>query len=56
MPMAIEVPLSNGHRVGVIHAELPPTYSWQEVEGLKVEVNDALDEGHPAVSSLLWSN
>jgi serine/threonine protein phosphatase 1 len=32
MPIAVEVPLRDGRRLGIIHAEVPRGWSWSEVK------------------------
>ncbi len=37
MPLAIEVPLRDGTRVGIVHAEFPTFMEWNDVTKLSVE-------------------
>lgn len=37
MPLAIEVPLRDGTRVGLVHAEFPASLDWSEIDQLEVE-------------------
>lgn len=54
LPLAIEVPLADGRRVGLIHAEMPLDMDWADLEtlslnrGASVEINDGIQP------TLLW--
>lgn len=55
LPLAIELPLLDGRRAGIVHAELPPGSSWNELSALQPELFDAIDDSAQTLAaSLLW--
>jgi len=48
LPLAIEVPLRDGRRVGVIHAELPNTVGWAGLERYARQTMQELDASRDA--------
>ena len=55
LPYALEVPLADGRRVGLIHAEVAPGNSWDDIEKLQVFFEDTVDdEATSLAASALW--
>ena len=54
MPIAIEVPLSDGRRVGVIHAEMPLLSKWDDIDKFYVAGEEAAEIGNYNGSEILW--
>ena len=56
MPLAMEIPLRDGTRVGMVHAELPADRDWKAVESLSFD--QVLSDDSPFRSietELIWS-
>lgn len=54
-PLAIELPLPDGRRVGLVHAEVPPGRSWNGMHGIHLRESDASnDGGRSDGASALW--
>jgi len=55
MPIAIELPLQNGQRWGLVHAELPPKTDWPALKDIEPQWDSAMDHGgFTKAGSLLW--
>lgn len=54
MPLAIEVLLSDGRRVGVVHAEIPVGLTWSDVDNFIVRGDEAADVGNFNGNAVLW--
>ena len=56
MPIALEVPLRDGRRLGIIHAEVPRGWRWSEMKRLKPMPELATDyKAVDAWESALWA-
>ncbi len=56
LPMAIELTLSDGETVGLIHAELPKTCDWNEVTAQLSSKNKRDNTTHtPLTHGMLWN-
>ncbi|TXH04514.1 MAG: hypothetical protein E6R07_07565 [Nevskiaceae bacterium] len=56
LPIALEVPLADGRRCGVVHAELPPQAPWSVVEKARLTDEDFDDPDERAlIACLLWA-
>lgn len=54
-PLAIELPLPDGRRVGLLHAEVPIRRSWQSLRGVEFADSAAIDDGgYTDAGSVLW--
>ena len=56
MPLAMEIPLRDGRRVGMLHSELPVDISWSRIESLdarNINLIKAYDRG--LESEVIWS-
>ncbi|HEY1182217.1 MAG TPA: metallophosphoesterase [Rhodocyclaceae bacterium] len=54
LPLAIELILTDGRKAGVIHAELPPEYTWAQIASRHITLDDAMRQGDKLIGSLLW--
>jgi serine/threonine protein phosphatase 1 len=55
LPLAIEVPLRNGGRVGIVHAGLPPQWTWDDVRALTEKDEFPYERYQAGVqTALLW--
>jgi serine/threonine protein phosphatase 1 len=55
LPVCIELPLPDGRRIGLIHAEVPVGKSWDDLRSLVVQHGDGVDDlGGSDASSALW--
>lgn len=56
LPLAMALPLPDGRRIGLIHAELHPRHVWQDLEDLRIVLNsETLDgAGSWLESAALW--
>lgn len=54
MPLAIELSMRDGRRVGVVHAETPPSSSWQDIHSYSISGYDAAEMGYAAGAQLIW--
>lgn len=55
MPVALELPLADGRRIGVIHGEVPPESSWEIVRSARAGKHEAWDyDANTVGGSLLW--
>lgn len=54
MPLAIEMPLADGRKVGVVHAEIPQGRSWSDLNSFRVSGDEAVDAGSFDGSAVLW--
>lgn len=55
LPLAIELALSNGKTVGLVHAELPDVCDWLDVKDLLSHIDPRKVETTLATSDMLWS-
>ena len=55
MPLAMELDLRDGRRLGLVHAEVPPGVDWDTVCGVQTGPADQVDDRDSSLeSSLLW--
>jgi serine/threonine protein phosphatase 1 len=55
LPVCIELPLPDGRRIGLIHAEVRAGKSWDDLRSLVVRHGDGVDDlGGSDASSALW--
>lgn len=55
MPLAIELDLGDGRRIGLVHAEVPPGLDWDSVRRVQPGPADQVDDQDSNLeSSLLW--
>lgn len=55
MPIAIELPLLDGRRVGIVHAEIPPRSTWDFVRTPHIsDIACGDTDGITLASSILW--
>lgn len=55
LPLAIELALSDGKTVGMVHAELPDVCDWNEVKQLLLHIEPGQVEETLATSDMLWN-
>lgn len=55
MPLAIEAPMADGRRIGVVHADLPSWRAWSEIAQIEPDAEDAVDASFSDPNHLLWS-
>lgn len=55
LPVAIELHLSQGQRVALVHAHLPDQCDWKNMASLLHETPDQEVEHHPVISDMLWN-
>ncbi|MEC9358743.1 MAG: metallophosphoesterase [Sinimarinibacterium flocculans] len=54
-PLAATLHLADGRRIGLVHAEVRPGASWADVQRVRYDYGDAVDDRCRAVrSNLLW--
>ncbi len=54
-PIAIELELSNGKHVALVHAELPDSCNWDDVRQLLKTTDPKLAESTLVISNMLWN-
>lgn len=54
MPLAIELPLADGRRIGLVHAEVPSDHEWSDVAHIGLDPWDVVDETGALSRELLW--
>lgn len=55
LPLAIEVPLRSGARVGIVHAGLPGEWSWDDIRALTAPEKILYEKGLPGIqTAILW--
>lgn len=55
MPIALELPLADGRRIGVVHAEIPPGSTWDFVRTPQIaDIACGDRDGLTLASSILW--
>jgi len=55
LPLCIELPLPDGRRIGLIHAEVRVGLSWDDLRSLAVPHGDGIDDsGKTDTSAALW--
>jgi len=55
LPVAIEIELANGKRVGLVHAELPNDCDWNSIKELLLTINSSNIETTRITSDMLWN-
>lgn len=56
LPLAVELPLADGRRIGLIHAEVHTYCGWDDLRELDYRPGDAVDDyACTVVASLLWA-
>jgi len=55
LPIGIEIELTDGKVIGLIHAELPDVCDWQEVRELLSSIPAAQVEANRLTSDMLWN-
>lgn len=54
MPSAIEIELSEGRNLGLVHAELPDKCDWHQVKKMLLAAPKNIEE-NPAISNMFWT-
>ena len=55
LPLAIEVPLRNGSRVGIVHAGLPAEWTWEDIRAMSERDPVLFEKLCPGVQpAILW--
>lgn len=60
LPLAMTLPLRDGRRIGLIHAEVPIGCSWQDIESIRLDRHDIAqqsgdpDDDESLVATALW--
>lgn len=60
LPLAITLPLRDGRRIGLIHAEVPIGRSWQDMEAIRLDraqvgqQSRAIDDDTSLIATALW--
>lgn len=55
LPLAIELPLQDGRRVGLVHAEVPMGGSWPDLRNVVAMEPDAIDDrARTDAAAMLW--
>lgn len=55
LPLAIEVPLRDGRRVGILHAGLPAEWTWDDVKAITERGQCLYERDQPGIqSAILW--
>ena len=55
LPVAIELELNDGKKVGMVHAELPDECDWDEIKKLLLSIDPSDIETTRATSDMLWN-
>jgi serine/threonine protein phosphatase 1 len=55
LPIAIEIELTNGKTIGLVHAELPNEYDWNSVRNLLQTIDPSKVEAILETSDMLWN-
>lgn len=55
LPIAIEIEMSNGKKIGLVHAELPNECDWLEVKNLLSAIPHSKIEATRETSDMLWN-
>lgn len=56
LPLAIELPLPDGRRIGLVHAEVHTSCAWDDLRDIAYQPGDGLDDYASTVAaSLLWA-
>lgn len=55
LPIAIEIEMANGKKIGLVHAELPNECDWLEVKSLLSSMPQSKIEATRETSDMLWN-
>lgn len=55
LPIAIEIEMANGKRVGLVHAELPNECDWNNIRELLLTIDSSAIETTRTTSDMLWN-